>query len=145
MNRTLSFFFTCFLYCFIISCNKSHFREKEFLVKDFQEITLDDELCTAVDIIETFPLNKKCVLGARSASLYVVKRINIGDTLYVFDVCQRAPQFAVDNTFKDGYCIMKENVRHYSDNKILKVCVPDTFNIASGSKYIYATVTMLID
>lgn len=133
------FFLSCFL-----SCKDTEVREKEISLERLKKIILKENDCTSVDVLQIFPIKNKCTGKIESASLYVCRIIDTQDTLYVFDVCNDVSS-SIDKDFKDGFCIMKKNVKDFGDNKVLKVFTPDNFNISNGSKYLCGRITMLVD
>ena len=145
LNSVFPVFFLLIAFLCLGACNKEEMVSKTFLINRHVEVILKDDICTGVKILKTFSNDKKCNTSEVHATLYICKLIDSKDTLYVLDLCEKAPDFAVDRDFKDNVCINKEDIKHYKAITAVKLSVPKNFKIPNKSKYIYAKPSQLND
>lgn len=126
------------------SCRTIEVGQRVISVDRFEKATLDNADCTGVTILKTFPSKMLCDSDTNFANLYLCKKISSNDTVYVFELCQKVLEFAVDKNFKENVCIMKDNVR-FRIPKQVTVFVTNKFEISPNSKYIFSSLTRLND
>ena len=127
----------------IMSC-KTKMQQRKILIDNMVEAKLENEYCTELKILETFPNNINCRSNRTYANLYICRRNSLNDTVYVFDLCNKAPAYSLDKSFKDNVCIMKENYLSHFPHYV-SILVPKPFTISKRSKFIFASLTRLLD
>lgn len=117
------------LICVLLTSScKTKTQQKKISTTHLLEARLDDNDCTEVKIITTFPNDSICKEDRSYANLYICKRNTSNDPLYVFDLCNKAPAFTYDRNIKDNLCIMKED-RLAQIPRYVSVLVPKEFVI----------------
>ncbi|MCX2576351.1 hypothetical protein [Pedobacter sandarakinus] len=143
MSKIINIQMIAFILLFLC-CKDTMMEEKEIYLGNKRKINSKDDGCTAVDVLQIFPIKNNCRGKVESASVYVCKVLDTQDTLYVFDICGNVAS-SINSNFKDGFCILKKNIKDYPNNRSLKIYVPSDFIIADGSRFLYGKITMLID
>jgi len=82
------------------SCkSKTRVLQKVISIDYLKEITLDTgEVDTRVKILKTYPIQIACKKNEEFANLYICKRIKNSDIIYVFEECEKVPDFAIDTS-----------------------------------------------
>ena len=141
LNKLFTFFYVVVL---IISCNTIKIEEKVVSIDNFKKATLDNAQCTGVAILKTFPSKLLCGERKNLANLYICKKLITNDTIYVFELCQKVPEFALDKNFNENVCIMKEDVKSNVPPQVT-IFVDNQLIIPDNAKYIFASLTRIID
>jgi hypothetical protein len=131
----------------LTSCkNKSPVVQKRvILINCLKEFTLDtSEVDTRVKILKTYPIQIDCEKNEKYANLYVCKRIKNSDIIYVFEECEKAPDFAIDTSVHievniDTRKILKKHPKNVT------VFIPKEFQIQKNAKYVFASLIGVTD
>lgn len=117
--------------------------KKSIQFNNLKKIFLKKDSTIDLKIITPYPNEEVCVSNIINANLYVCKDIRKGDTLYVFDVCDKIAWF-VDEWPDESFSVLSENVKEHIPNSVT-VVVPKSFKIPKNSNYIFSSITRLED
>ncbi len=105
---------------------------------------LKDSVYTNVSLLKTYGNEDICKDTVANANLYVcIDLDNGGDTLYVFETCRKVPAFA-KGQLNENFAILKENVKRDAPVSVA-IMVPQSFKIPEHSKFIFSSLTRLVD
>jgi len=128
----------------ILGCSKIELRKIYLnelqIAKIKMEMTIAEDSCALVDIIEFFPITKKCEQNKQFTSLYVCKEDSTGDTLYVFADCDAERGMPFDK----GVCIMGNDIKSEVPKEVV-VSMPSNFVIPKKAKYVFSNLLWLVD
>jgi len=125
----------------VLSCsNKDTNVETIILLSNLNEAQLDSSW-TLLNIIKIYPKQKECNKSKKYANLYICSKVSNGDTVYVFEECEKVSHLAFD-TIHNTVVVNKDNVRVPSSDKIT-VFVPINFKIKSNIRYFSAKLGFL--
>jgi len=128
----------------ILGCSTNpNFERRNCNIKILKRANLGDLQCTGVKILQAFPNESICNNQNINANLYICENVENGDTLCVFDACNKVPDFAKEN-LNENFCILKENVKNNIPDSV-SILVPKSFRIPLRSKFVFSTLTRLID
>lgn len=128
------------------SCkSKTRVLQKVISIDYLKEITLDTgEVDTRVKILKTYPIQIACKKNEEFANLYICKRIKNSDIIYVFEECEKVPDFAIDTSLHieiniDTRKILKKHPKNVT------VFIPEEFKIQKKTKYVFASLIGVTD
>lgn len=122
---------------------KAEFVKKNIQFSDLKQTFLKKDSIIDLKIITPYPNEEACPSNVINANLYVCKDMRKGDTLYVFQVCDKAAWF-VEEYPNESFCVLSENVKENIPNSVT-VLVPKSFRIPKKSNYIFSSITRLED
>jgi hypothetical protein len=92
---------------------------------------------TLLEILNTYPAQMDCTTNEKYSNLYLCRKFSNGDTVYVFEECEKVDRLALDTISHFAAVIDKANVSvQYSDHAT--VFVPTNFAMPGNAKYIFA-------
>ncbi|KIO74846.1 hypothetical protein TH53_24110 [Pedobacter lusitanus] len=115
---------------------------KKIQLSKFSKAVFTEKTYTDIRILETYPNEEPCKAGKLNANLYVCLRINSGDTVYVFDSCQKVA-FAMEK-LHENFALEHKNIKKDTPSEIT-IVAPQSFSIPGNAKYVLAGLTRLED
>jgi hypothetical protein len=127
---------------FVVSCNrKKTISETTILLARFNRATLDTVgTFTQLKILKIYPAKMECSASEKYANLYICKQLINGDTIFVFEECEKVPEFALDTSAGHIPVIDKNDVPIEFPNKVI-IFVPATFEMPNNAKYLFAKLS----
>jgi hypothetical protein len=143
-NTFRSLFLIIILFQF--SCSDApgiEFKKKNIHFGGLHRAVLDSGDYTGIHILQAYINEDSCSLGKLNANLYLAENIRTGDTLYIFDLCSKAPEF-IKEDLQENFVIMHEKVKKDIPDSVC-ILVPQSFRIPLRSRFVFSVVTRLID
>jgi len=127
---------------FLIGCNKKNAVSKTIIsVTAYKRAKLDSSgTFTQLKIIKIYPAQVDCNTSLHYANLYICRELFNGDTIYVFEECEKVPKFALDTNADHIPVVDKNDVQFLSPKKVM-IFVPANFTMPSNAKYLFAKLS----
>jgi hypothetical protein len=127
---------------FVVGCNnKNTIAKTTILLAPFSRATLDTSgTDTQLKILKVYPAKMECNATEKYANLYICKKLITGDTIYVFEECEKIPDFALDTSADHIPIIDKDDVPKLFPNTVI-IFVPTTFEMPHNAKYLFAKLS----
>lgn len=131
---------------FFIGCTNS---EKPNLVmknihfNNLKNLVMEKEDLIGIKIIKTYPNEEVCTPKIINANLYICKDVRKGDTIYVFNICNKVPWF-VKEIPDENFFLLGEHMKNYTPDSV-SILVPESFKMSKNSNYIFSSITRLED
>lgn len=138
-----------FLYIFVLlvtACSTSErntFVIRNIKTRGFDVADLKDSLYVDVSLLKTYANEQVCDNKIKNANLYICRNISTGDTLYVFDLCDKVAPFATEN-LHENFAILIEDIKTNIPDSV-SILVPDSFKIPPNAKLVFSNLTRLLD
>ncbi len=130
----------------LIACTaeeKKEFEVKQLDLSGFKVAQPKDSVYTGITVLETYSNEQPCNNVVPNANLYVLKKTDDLDTLYVFDTCSEVPWFVKEIKY-ENFAILKEDIKDHIPDKV-NIIVPKSFKLPPYAKIMHASLTRLED
>lgn len=124
-------------------------REKPDLViknihfNNLKSFVMKKEDLIGIKIIRTYPNEETCIPKIVNANLYMCTDIRKGDTIYIFNICDKIPWFVKEIPDENFFLLGEHALIHHPDS--VNILVPKSFKIPKNSNYIFSSITRLED
>jgi len=119
-------------------------KQTSIAVRDLRKLSFDtSEVFTRVQILKTYQAQIDCTSNDQFANLYICKRLANLDTIYVFDECSQAPDFAIDTSINIEVGIYPKDTLKNHSNRVT-IFVPKGFRISKNAKYVFAKLKGIV-
>lgn len=108
-----------------------------------KKASLDAPHYTELSILKTYVNEKICTEKTINANLYICKDLKKGDTLYVFEICDKVAWFAKEE-LHENFVILKEDIKTNIPDSV-SILVPKSMVIPTNTKYVFSNLTRLED
>ncbi|MES2278188.1 MAG: hypothetical protein V4592_19315 [Bacteroidota bacterium] len=146
----IKFYYLALLISFTISCGDKKLKESciEQTIS-LEKIKLDSAdfnvRYTSIQILKSYPIQKKCSNGIKYANLFICKRrlTQTSDTIYIFNECIEPPQVAVDTAINIETGFFARDIIKSSKKQVV-LFVPEKFQIPANAKYLFTEITSTV-
>lgn len=130
----------------VVGCNSKSLPVKTIIsVKSLGRATLDqDRGYTLLQLLNVYPAQMDCTGSKRYANLYICKRFVNGDTVCVFEECNKVQSFALDTSYNYAAVIDKENIIDKWPDQFT-FFVPGSFRMPKEAKCFFARLRYLTE
>ncbi len=125
---------------------KSPVVQRLLTLGELRKATIDSNLrYISVQILRSYPIQMDCGQNVRYANLYICKKnIPRQDTLYVFDECSKAPDFAIDTSVHVEVGFYVSDMLKVTPKQVT-VFVSKEFRMPKNAKYVFVGLVKVPD
>jgi hypothetical protein len=126
------------------SCGNNNLQPKVLNIVHYRLMVNDpNNPITVVTLLHAYPMKKLNSSNLTAVNLYVCKRGNSRDSMFVFDV-NRPPGKQYFDHEGPGFIINKSNIKDTKSQSII-INVPSNFIIPSNIEYVFARIDQTSD
>jgi hypothetical protein len=128
--------------CALEGCtDEHHVSNTTVILAPYKKVNLDPSIgFIQLKILKIYPAQLDCTAGERYANLYICKRLLNADTIYIFEECEKVPQFAFDSSANHIPIIDPNAILVHYPEKV-NIFVPANFKIPNNAKYLFAKLS----
>jgi hypothetical protein len=142
-----NYFSFLFASVFLISCKTENTFPKTIIsLASFKKASLDTvKGWTLLAVLKTYPAQIDCNANEKYANLYICKKWSNGDTVYVFENCQKVSRYALTDTTSHYPIVIDTTNLIMQYPSTVTIFAPTDFKLPNDAKYFFAHVAFLTE
>jgi len=129
-----------------LSCNRNNLEPKVLNIAHYQLMANDPiDPITVVSLLHSYPKGNSNVSNTPTVNLYVCKKNNSKDSIFVFDINKPAGKVFFGDDYKgQGFIINRINIKDVKAHSVV-INIPSGFIIPNKIEYVFARIDQTSD